>query len=117
VCVCVCIYTYIYIYIYTPYDTVHVSSVVAYWTRMAESIGSSSDQMKFLLFLATPMLLYILQIIILPKFCIFRKSIIIHHFTALLYVALMSVQTNFIIAPRVFKLVCGIALSSLLLCT
>jgi hypothetical protein len=59
-----------------------ISSVVAYWNRKHEVIGSHSDQANlFLLHAATILLFYSIQTITLPMF-FFPKIETIHHFMA-----------------------------------
>jgi hypothetical protein len=71
-----------------------LSSVVEFWTRKRGVIRSNSSRVKkFVFFHAAAMLLsYIIQRIIFPKSCIFRKFITIHHCMALLQLALYRSQ-------------------------
>jgi hypothetical protein len=57
--------------------TMQVSCVVAYWTHVQVVMGSDPGQVKNLLFHATAMLLYIVQIISVPELCISLSSITI----------------------------------------
>jgi hypothetical protein len=62
-------------------------------------IESWTPQNIFFFHSAAMLLLYIVQMITIPKFCIFRKSITIHHCVALLQVALMSIPPHKFVCP------------------
>jgi hypothetical protein len=66
------------------YNTTRISFVVAYWSRTHVIMGSNPRQVLLSFFHAATMLLfYIIQWIAMPKFCIFQKSITVHHCMAI----------------------------------
>jgi hypothetical protein len=67
------------------------SSVAAYWIRMYGVVGSILVKLTLLFHKAAILFSYIIQRITLPKFCIFRISVTIHHRMALLKMALVLV--------------------------
>jgi hypothetical protein len=82
------------------YVTRRISFVVAYGTPTQGVMGLNRVQVKTCFFHSVAMFLfYIIQRITIPKFCISRKYITMHHCMALLQVALVSIPPHKFVRP------------------